>query len=190
MQWLRASKERRRGCSRGRRRRTTRRGGEWGTVAARTTGTAASASGVGKSGAARIRGERRRGRGSERGEWERGPRERGPLAPLSSRGVHRRRGGAAAARPCSDRVGGTGKGRGRRWAGPGARGCGPVWAGGAVGGEACSFFSFSLTVSVFFLFAYSLFCFISFKAFRHFIKMCSLHHNYQCNIWLPLNIFV
>ena len=56
MQWLRASTERRRGCSRGRRRRTTRRGGEWGTVAARTTGTAASASGVGKRGAARIRG--------------------------------------------------------------------------------------------------------------------------------------
>ena len=66
---------------------------------------------------------------------------------------------------------------------------------GAVGGKRAlfPFFSFSLPG---FCFLFSFYLFISFsvlfhfKAFRHFIKMCSLHHNYQCNIWHPLNIFV
>ena len=31
---------------------------------------------------------------------------------------------------------------------------------------------------------------IHFKLFRHFIKMCLLHHNYPYNIWKPPNIFV
>ena len=152
-----------RGRSRRSRRREVvraRRRGDRGTVAASSTvngGEHARAEGIEGEREVDLAGERRRGRGSERGEWERGPRERGPLAPLSSRGVHRRRGGRAAARPCSDPVGGTGKGRGRRWAGPGARGCGPVWAGGgsvqmghgSSGGRPAPFFSFSLTVSVF-----------------------------------------
>ena len=105
--------------------------------------------GRGEEGSGADPGERRRGRGSERGEWERGPRERGPLAPLSSRGVHRRRGGSAATLPCSDPVGGTGRGRGGRWAGPGrgARvaaqlGPGGVWAAGPVGGRPAPFFLF------------------------------------------------
>ena len=99
---------------------------------------------------------RRGGREGERGEWEGGPRKRGPLAPLSSRGVHRRRGGAAAARPCSDRVGGTGKGEGGGGLGRGRGGAaqfGP--GGGAVGGKAGPFPPFFL-----FLCLGSVFCFL------------------------------
>ena len=55
-------------------------------------------------------GKRRRGRGSERGEWERDPRGRGPLAPLSSPASVPARWSGGSARPCSDPVGGTGKG--------------------------------------------------------------------------------
>ena len=101
---------------------------------------------------------RRGGREGERCEWERGPRERGrwrpyPLAGLTAgEGVRRRR---ALFRPGrGNREGG----RGGEWAGPGARGCGPVWAGGggsvqmghgSSGGEGLlPFFFFSLTVSV------------------------------------------
>ena len=113
---------------------------------------------------------RRGGREGERGEWEGGPRRRGSWRPYPLR-RRCRRGGRAAARPCSDPVGGTGKGRGRRWAGPGARGCGPVWAGGfgadgprvQWGGKACSFFSFS----VLFCFLFSFYLFISFSVLFH-----------------------
>ena len=148
--------------------------------------------GRGEEGSGADPGERRRGRGSERGEWERGPRERGPLAPLSSRGVHRRRGGSAATLPCSDPVGGTGRGRGAGgWAGPG-RGCGwrpslgrgGLGRGSSGGGERAFFLLLSFSV----LFSVFSFLFISFsvlfhlKVFRHFIKMCFLHHNYQCII--------
>ena len=49
------------------------------------------------------------------------------------------------------------------------------------GGGVCCFcfvlFSFHL-----FLFIYFPFCFIQFKIFMHFLKMCLLHHNYLCNI--------
>ena len=54
-----------------------------------------------------------------------------------------------------------------------------------------SFFFFCLFC---FLFSFYLFIFFSvlvhLKVFRYFIKMCFLHHNYQCIIWHPPNIFV
>ena len=87
------------------------------------------------------------------------------------------------------------------WAGVGGAGVRPsLGRGGSVqmghgssGGVASPFFSFSLTVFCF-LFSFYLFIFFSvlfhLKVFRCFIKMCFLHHNYQCNIWHPLNIFV
>ena len=70
----------------------------------------------------------------------------------------------------------------------------PSWARGPVGGEGLLFFFFSLSVLFFVVFSFYLFIFFSvlfhLKVFRYFIKMCFLHHNYQCNIWHPLNIFV
>ena len=148
---------------------------------------------------------RRGGREGERCEWERGPRERGrwrpyPLAGFTAgEGVRRRR---APFRPGRGNRKGT---RGEeRWAGPGSgvRGCGPVWAGGVRcrwatgpvggGGRPAPFFLFLLC----FCFLFSFYLLISFsvlfhlKVFRYFIKMCFLHHNYQCNISHPLNIFV
>ena len=104
--------------------------------------------------------ERRRGREVSGGEWERGPRRRGELAPLSSPSPARGCGGDG---PCSDPGRGNREGgEWERWAGPGVGPVGPEvqW------GEGLLFFSFSLSVlfSVFFLFVYFLFCFISFKS--------------------------
>ena len=71
-------------------------------------------------------------------------------------------------------------------------GPGGVWAAVPVGGERAFFLLLSFSV----LFSVFSFLFISFsvlfhlKVFRHFIKMCFLHHNYQCIIWHPPNIFV
>ena len=88
--------------------------------------------------------------------------------------------------PCSDPVGGTGRGRGGEvgWAGwrpsLGRGGLGR----GSSGGERAFFLLLSFSV----LFSVFSFLFISFsvlfhlKVFRHFIKMCFLHHNYQCII--------
>ena len=191
MQWLRASTERRRWCSRGRRRRMTRRGGDWGTVAVRTTGTAASASGVGKRRAARIRG---RGAEAEGVSGVSGREARGsggrwrpyPLAGFTAgEGVRRRR---ALFRPRRGNRKGT---RGEvGWAGarlrvaaqlgPGGR----FWAAGPVGGERALFplLSFSVLFSVFSYLFISFSVLFHLKVFRHFIKMCFLHHSYQCII--------
>ena len=121
------------------------------------------------------------------GEWERGPRERGAAGALIlSRGSPPARGFGGDAplfRP----------GRGNR---KGTRGGGVGWAGARLrvaaqlgprfqwGGERAFFLLLSFSV----LFSVFSFLFISFsvlfhlKVFRHFIKMCFLHHNYQCII--------
>ena len=125
--------------------------------------------GRGEEGSGADPGERRRGRGSERGEWERGPRERGPLAPLSSRGVHRRRGGSAATRPVPTRSGeqeGDAGGGGEvGWAGARLRvaaqlgpGGGRFWAAGPVGGSGPFFLCFLFL----FCFLFSLICLFPF----------------------------
>ena len=151
LQWLRASTERRRWCSRGRRRRLTRRGGDWGTVAVRTTGTAASASGVGKKRAARIWG----GRGRRRGREESGVSGReargsgGVLAPLSTPSPARWCGGD---RPLfRPRSGEQGRGRGGVGDGLGRLGRGSAQLGQGPGGVSLPFF---VLFSVFFLFIF------------------------------------
>ena len=112
-----------------------------------------------------LAGERRRGRGSERGEWERGPRGRGPLAPLSSPASVPARWSGGSARPCSDPVGGTGKGTGGgEWAGatgPGGSGVAAQFGPGCSGGTGLLLFFFfcSVLFSVFLLFVYFLFFF-------------------------------
>ena len=99
--------------------------------------------------------------------------------------------------PCSD------PGRGNRGRGRGA-GAGPAgparlaagqgvgrWPCGWVGlpgpgGSPLPFFFFFCNLFLLFI---SLSVLFNFRAFRHFIKWCLLHHNYQCNIWQPPNIF-
>ena len=78
----------------------------------------------------------------------------------------RRRGGAAGTAPVPTPVGGTGKGARGRGGLAGWAGGRPSWASGPVGGEgpSLSFFLLSVLFSVFFLFVYFLFCFISFKS--------------------------
>ena len=61
-------------------------------------------------------------------------------------------------------------------------GPGGVWAAGPVGGEACSFFLLTVLFSVFSYLFISFSVLFHLKVFRHFIKMCFLHHNYQCII--------
>ena len=124
------------------------------------------------------------------GEWEKGPRRRGSWRPYPPR---RRRGGAAGTATVPPPVGGTGKGaRGRvGWAGgrgvaaqfgPGVR---SRWATGPVGEEGLLLFLFLLCLFCF-LFSFYLFIFFAvlfhLEVFRCFIKMCFLHHNYQCII--------
>ena len=137
-----------------------------------------------------LAGGRRRGRGTSGGEWERGPRRRGSWRPYPPR---RRRGGAAGTATVRPRSGEQGRGRGGEWAGPGVGGVaaqfGPGvrsrWATGPVGGEGLLLFLFLLCLFCF-LFSFYLFIFFSvlfhLKVFRYFIKMCFLHHNYQCII--------
>ena len=108
------------------------------------------------------------------GGLERGSRSRG-VAALSSRGVHRRRGGSGGDQPPvatgsgeqrPDRGGGVG------WAGvaaaaqfwPGFGPDGPRVQWGGKGFSFFLFFSFCDLFSVFLLFVYFLFCFISFKS--------------------------
>ena len=129
-----------------------RRGGDWGTVAVRTTGTAASASGVGKKRAARIWGGKREAQGprGERGEWERGPRRRGGagalILPVAGEVV--RRGPAPVPTP----VGGTGKGA----SGRGGLGRGSAQSGqGSSGGKGLLLFFLCLfCFLLYFLFIY------------------------------------
>ena len=92
-------------------------------------------------------------------------RRRGEGSTLSSPGS-RRRGGLAGLAPVATPVGGTGKGaRGSgRWARPAGPGVGPVGPGVQWGGGPSLFFSLSVLFSVFFLFVYIIFCFISFKS--------------------------
>ena len=159
-------------------------------------------------GGARLR-RGSRGRWIWRGEGEaRGPRasvgasgrrDRGGggvlaiLSPVSSPA----RGGSVGTRPVPTRVGGTGEGDAVRELGrlgrPGwlrARGVGR-WPCGWVGLPGPGGFPpllFLFFCNLFLLFI-SLSVLFSFRAFRHFIKWCLLHHNYQCNIWQPPNIF-
>ena len=113
----------------------------------------------------------------ERGEWERGPRRRGELAPLSSpASVPARWSGGSAPlfRPGrGNREGGEGGEVG--WAGVGGCGGAAQFGPGGFGadgprvqwgGRPAPSFSFPalFLFSVFFLFAYFLFCFISFKS--------------------------
>ena len=83
-------------------------------------------------------------------------------------------------------------GEGESGLGRGSGGGGPVWAWGSVqmghgssGGGRASPFLFLLCLFCF-LFSFYLFIFFSvlfhLKVFRYFIKMCFLHHNYQCII--------
>ena len=117
------------------------------------------------------------------GEWEEEPRRRGmeTLAPRLVAGE----GGSAGTCPVPTRVGGTGEGDAVRELGrlgrPGwlrARGVGR-WPCGWVGlpgpGGFPPFFCF-FVISFFYLFSLSVL--FSFRAFRHFIKMCLLYYNY------------
>ena len=121
------------------------------------------------------------------GEWERGPRERGrwrpyPLAGFTAgEGVRRRRS------PVPTRSGeqegdagggGLGRGAGCGWRPSLGRG---VLGRGSSGGERALFplLSFSVLFSVFFFLFISFSVLFHLKVFRHFIKMCFLHHNYQ-----------
>ena len=157
-------------------------------------------------GGARLR-RGSRGRWIWRGEGEaRGPRAsvgasgRGDRGGAASASLSPRlvagEGGSAGTCPVPTRVGGTGEGDAVRELGrlgrPGwlrARGVGR-WPCGWVGlpgpGGFPPFFCF-FVISFFYLFSLSVL--FSFRAFRHFIKWCLLHHNYQCNIWQPPNIF-
>ena len=133
-----------------------------------------------------------------RGEWGRVGGETegrgvGVLIPSS----HRRRGGFGWDVPCSDPGRGN-RGRGR---GAGAGPAGPARLAAGQGGWAVAvrvgwaawsrglppLFLFFFVISFFYLFSLSIL--FSFRAFRHFIKWCLLHHNYQCNIWQTPNIF-
>ena len=94
LQWLGAPTERWRWCSRGRRRRTTRRSGDWGTVAAGTTvnGGDRVGRGEGRSGADLGGRERRRGReeSGASGREARGGGGAGDLIlPVAGEGVRR-----------------------------------------------------------------------------------------------------
>ena len=131
---------------------------------------------------------RRRDRGESGGEWEQRPKGRGVgvlIHPDAGERVRWR------PRPVAARVRGTGReGCGARsWAGwAGQAGCGPGGLGGGrAGGLGCLVQGAS---PPFFLLVFPFFSVLfSFRAFRHFIKWCLLHHNYQCNIWQTPNIF-
>ena len=57
-------------------------------------------------------------------------------------------------------------------------------------GGSFSFFSACFSLLYFLSFIYFLSVLFHFRAFRYFVKLCPLHHNYLCNIWQPPNIFV
>ena len=141
---------------------------------------------------------RGRGAGAEGergGEWEGRPRGRGVGVLIPT--PRRRRGGFGWDAPCSDPGRGN-RGRGR-CAGAGPAGPARLTAGQGVGRWPCGWVGlpgpggfppllFLFFCNLFLLFI-SLSVLFSFRAFRHFIKWCLLHHNYQCNIWQPPNIF-
>ena len=86
------------------------------------------------------------------------------------------------------RVGGAGEVMAAGWAGLGGglvgRGRSAKLGHGPVGGL---LFPFLFFVSFLFCIFFLLFIFFSvlfhFKVSRHLLRMCLLHHNYQCNIW-------
>ena len=115
------------------------------------------------------------------------------LSPRRCGGVGRRAGPAGTARACAlgrvNRRGGGKTTRGGGLAGPLDRFGRLGWVDGQLGRGPAGRGVFSLfpfffwdLFSVFLLFAYFLFCFISLKALRHFIKRSFLHHNCQCII--------
>ena len=137
------------------------------------------------------------------GEGEVDPREEGeaqePRARVGASGRRDRGGGAwrpypppSPARGCGGdlplfrpRSGEQGRGGNdrARWARPAGPGVGPVGPGSS-GGKGFSLLLFFVCFSPF-VFSFYLFIFFSvlihLKVFRHFIKMCLLHHNYRCN---------
>ena len=102
------------------------------------------------------------------------------LSPRRCGGVGRRAGPAGTARACAlgrvNRRGGgkTTRGGGRCWA------AGPIRPAGPVGQGPWGAGGFSFHLPFFYLFSFSVLFHL--KVFRHFIKMCFLHHNYQCII--------
>ena len=127
----------------------------------------------GKREAQRPRGER--GRVGERPEEAGGA---GALIlPVAGEVV--RRGPAPVPTP----VGGTGRASGR-WARPAGPGVGPVGPGVQWGGLLLLLFFvlFSVLFCLFFYLFISFSVLFHLKVFRHFIKMCFLHHNCQCII--------
>ena len=149
--------------------------------------------GDGSGGERERRGGRGRAWGRVGGETE-GARRRRPY-PHASSPARWVRLGRALFRPGSGEQGkGTRCGSWAGWAGQ--AGCGPGGLGGGrAGGLGCLVqgasppFSFFLFFVISFFYLFSLSVLFSFRAFRHFIKWCLLHHNYQCNIWQPPNIF-
>ena len=81
-----------------------------------------------------------------------------------------------------------GKGGLLGWAAQMSRPAGPSGPvrGGLGPGRGLLFFFVSFHSIFFYLFS----VLFHFNAFRHFLKICFLHNNYQCNIWHPPNIFV
>ena len=119
--------------------------------------------------------------------------EAGALAILSP--PQRRRGGsggdARLFRPWSGEQGRGESDRGgngpvRRMGQVGRPGC---ELGRLVQGEGPFLFFFLLSSAFVFSFLF-LFCFIQFRAFKYFIKLCLLLHNYLCHFWHCPNIFV
>ena len=112
------------------------------------------------------------------------------ILPVAGEGVRR---GRPLFRP---RSGEQGRGRGGVGDGLGrlGRGSAQLGQGSSGGGLLLLLFLFSLSVLFSVVFSFYLFIFFSvlfhLKVFRHFIKMCFLHNNYQCNFWHGPNIFV
>ena len=104
---------------------------------------------------------------------------------ILSRGSSPARGVRRRPASCSDGVGGTETRPGRE---SGLARVGRRPAGPRPSGEGGSFplFLFLFLSGICFLFSFYLFIFFSvlflLKVFRYFIKMCFLHHNYQCII--------
>ena len=146
--------------------------------------------GDGSGGERERRGGRGRAWGRVGGETE-GARRRRPYPHASSPARWVRR-GRALFRPGSGEQGkgtlcGAGPARpARLTAGQGVGWWPCGWVGLPGPGGFPPFFVFFV---ISFSYLFSLSVLFSFRAFRHFIKWCLLHHNYQCNISQPSNIF-
>ena len=140
-------------------------------------------------------GRRRSGRGEE-SEWEsegqvgRGARGGAASAPLSSPGPVAARGGELVRRRQRARSD-------EQWGAWGGGDRGGEVAAGPPGPTGCEGMGRSpgglsgLVLVFLFLLLFIFFSVLNhFKLFRHFIKMCLLHHNYLCNIRQPPNNFV